>query len=438
VNEGPDVPTGGKRQRVPLPALLGADAISELGNVLAAVAVPWFALQTTGSAAKTGLAAAAAVLAFVLAGFFGGPVVDRLGLKRASVASDATSGLAVAAVPLLHATVGLAFWQLLTLVFLGTLLDAPGRAARQGLLSGLAAGAGMPLERANSAYWGLARLAQLLGAPLAGVLIVSFGTANVLLLNAGTFACSAVAVAAAVPNSARPARPLPEGRRGYVAELAAGLRFVRRDSLVFWIVLTYTVTELLDAPLEAVALPVYADTVLGSPTALGAMLAGLGAGALAGSFLYGLAGHRLPRLPTFAVSLVVLQLPFWVLAATPASIVVAVGTLAVAGLAAGPVNALLYTVIQERTPPEMLGRAVGTSSAAGMAAVPVGMVLCGYALQVAGLRYTLLAIAVLYLAVSGVLLLNPIFRQMDAAEGSQVTAARYARPSLWTTSKKGG
>jgi predicted MFS family arabinose efflux permease len=401
-------------RRVPLAALLVASGVSELGNVLAAVAVPWFVLQTTGSAAKTGIATAAIVLAFVLSGFFGGPVVDRLGLKTASVISDVASCLSVTAIPLLYHAAGIAFWQLVVLVFVGALLDAPGRAARQSLLPELAFRAGTTTERANSAYGGMGRLAQLLGAPLAGVLVVALGPANVLLVDAATFVFSAVTFLIAVPGPTqdRESKVGSEGYAGYAAELAAGLRFIRRNALVFWIFFTYTVTEFLDAPLETVALPVYADTVLGSPTALGAMLAGLGGGALAGNFLYGLVGHRLPRWPTYVVSLVLLQLPFWVLAATPSSVVIAVGALAVTGMAAGPINALLYTVIQERTPPGMLGRVFGALSAFGMAAVPLGMVLCGYLIEAIGLRTTLVATAACYLSVTGLVVINPALKRM--------------------------
>src|SRR5215203_5256600 len=67
----------GPRQRVPILALLAANAVSETGNVLAFVAIPWFVLQTTGSAVRTGLTGAAFLLAAVMAGIFGGPVGDR-------------------------------------------------------------------------------------------------------------------------------------------------------------------------------------------------------------------------------------------------------------------------------------------------------------------------------------------------------------------------
>ncbi len=66
--------------------------------------MPWFVLQTTGSATKTGITAAVTALSF-LASLFGGALVDRLGFKRVSVATDLTSGIAVALIPLLYHTV---------------------------------------------------------------------------------------------------------------------------------------------------------------------------------------------------------------------------------------------------------------------------------------------------------------------------------------------
>ena len=95
------------RASLPIHAMSGAAALSQVGNMLTFVAVPWFVLQTMGSAARTGIVGAAVALAAVLASLFGGPLVDRLGFKRTSVVSDLVSGLTVAAIPLLYLTVGL-------------------------------------------------------------------------------------------------------------------------------------------------------------------------------------------------------------------------------------------------------------------------------------------------------------------------------------------
>jgi MFS family permease len=59
-----------------------------VGNIITFLAVPWFVLQTTGSAARTGLTGGVVVLGMVLGGFFGGPLVDRIGFRRASIVAD--------------------------------------------------------------------------------------------------------------------------------------------------------------------------------------------------------------------------------------------------------------------------------------------------------------------------------------------------------------
>jgi MFS family permease len=83
----------------PIISLLTANAISLVGNVLSAIAIPWFVLQTTGSATQTGITGIFTVLPVVLAGFLGGTLVDRLGYKRTSIIADLASGFTVALIP---------------------------------------------------------------------------------------------------------------------------------------------------------------------------------------------------------------------------------------------------------------------------------------------------------------------------------------------------
>ena len=205
------MPAQSVSQRVPLWTMLAASAVSNVGNVLTLVAIPWFVLQTTGSASKTGLVAAMTALPAVLAGVFGGTIVDRVGFKPMSIAADLASGVSVALIPLLDRTLGIQFWELLLLVFLGALFDAPGSTARQSLLPDLAELAGTSLERANAAFNGIQRSSLLIGPPLAGVLIALFSASNVLWVDAATFAFSALAFALAIP--APSPRSTSEGER---------------------------------------------------------------------------------------------------------------------------------------------------------------------------------------------------------------------------------
>src|SRR5258708_28526007 len=111
------------RKRLPFVAFLTGNTISYVGDILTFLAIPWFVLQTTGSVTQTGITAFFATLPAVFSTFFGSTLVDRLGYKRTSVLSDIVSGVTVMLIPLLYHTTALAFWQLLTLVFLGGLLN---------------------------------------------------------------------------------------------------------------------------------------------------------------------------------------------------------------------------------------------------------------------------------------------------------------------------
>jgi hypothetical protein len=132
-------------------SLLAAEAVGQVGNMMVFVAGPWFVLETTGSAARTGIVTGALAMGAVIPAVLGGPLVDRLGHKRASVLADLASAVTVAAMPLLYLADALQFWQLVLLVFLLSSLNAQGDTARYALVPFLAGRARMPIERANGA-----------------------------------------------------------------------------------------------------------------------------------------------------------------------------------------------------------------------------------------------------------------------------------------------
>jgi MFS family permease len=395
-------------KRVPLFAFLTANAISFVGNNLTMIAVPWFVLETTNSAAKTGLVGFFTALPAILAAFFGGVIIDRFGFKRMSIASDLASGVTVAMIPLLYFTGGLQFWHLLGLVFLSALLDAPGNTARTALLPDIAGAAGVGLEQANAASQTIQRATMLVGPANAGVLIAVVGTSNVLWLDAASFGISAGLFALAVPSGKRQ----PAASSPYFERLKEGLRFVRGDRLILTILLTVAITNLLDTPLFAVILPVFAQRVYGDATRLGVMISAFGAGAMLGALAYGVIGDRLPRRLTYITTFFLISLALWVLAFGPPYPAI-VSALFFAGLVAGPINPLLMTVIQERIPAELRGRVFGTVTAVALIVTPLGMVLAGFAVERLSLTVTLIIIAASYLLVTGGQFFNPALRKMD-------------------------
>jgi MFS family permease len=163
-------------RRRPLAVLLAANVISITGSSLTLIGVPWFVLQSTGSAADAGIVAFCALLPVALAALAGGPLVDRLGRRRVSIVSDLVGGMMVGAVPLLQFAGLLRFWMLCALMAVAGLFHAPGDTARGVLLPALAGRAGVSLTRAAGLYDGASRCAAMIGSAAGGVyLLVTLG-----------------------------------------------------------------------------------------------------------------------------------------------------------------------------------------------------------------------------------------------------------------------
>lgn len=402
------------RTRLPLLALLVAGAVSLTGNMFAAVAIPWFVLETTGSAAQTGLAAFFNTLPLIIAAFFGGALVDRVGYRRASIAADLLSGLAVALIPLLAATVGLPFWGLLGLIFLGALLDTPGAAARHALAPAIAAYAGVRLERVNAASVAVFRGSILAGPPLAGALIAAYGPTVAFWIDAASFACSALLVGAGVPALLA---PRPPGGTRYLADLRRGLEVIRGDRLLRSLLITPALLDTLLNPLFMVVLPVYLKRMAGALD-FGLLLAALGGGQLLGTLLYGAVLYR--RDPyTLAVGgflgVALVIAPVALLPPLP----LLLGLVFLAGLLMGPIAPIFQTASQRRAPPAMLARISGTSQGLRLMLLPPAMAIVGLAVERYGVQPCAVGIAAGTLVAAGAAFFNPGLHELRYREARE-------------------
>jgi MFS family permease len=265
------------RARRGLGLLLAGDAVSVTGTSMTIIAVPWFVLATTGSAARAGVAAFASLLPIVIAAVFGGAIVDRVGHRRSSVVCDLASGLLTAAIPVLFLTVGLGFAPLLALLFCRWLLASPGETARRALMPALAVAADVRMERATAAFDAVSRGARMLGAPIAGVLITVFGGTRLgpmalLFVDAATFLVSALLIGFGVPRPG-PSAAAGDGRDGdgYLVRLREGMAFLWREPVLRALAVMILFLNMLSAGWAQVLLPVYTREVLGDPRALGVL-----------------------------------------------------------------------------------------------------------------------------------------------------------------------
>jgi MFS family permease len=404
-----------QKNSFPILALLTAEAISLVGNVLSAIAIPWFVLQTTGSATQTGITGFFHVLPVVLAGLFGGTLVDRLGYKRTSILADIASGVTTALIPLLYFTIGLEFWQLMALVFLGALLDAPGSTARSALVPELAELAQMPIERATSLIHMIERGARLIGAPLGGLLIALIGTENVLWLDAASFFISAAIVAVTINVHPSVQQEKQQTRGNYFGELREGLRFIYQDKLMLAIVIMVMATNFLDAVFSGVVQPVFVKQLYGEALDLGLLIAANGGGAVIGALIFSAIGPRLPRHAAFVFGFVLTSLKFFLYAISPPLWLALIGVL-IFSMGAGPLNPIIGAVKYERVPRDMRGRVFGAVGAGAWSAMPLGMLAGGVLTEQFGAHTMLLGLGAIYFLTTLSMAFIPAMREMNRKE----------------------
>lgn len=408
--------------RRPLVAVLAANTVSITGNALTGMGVPWFVLQSTGSAGKAGVVAFCTMLPVVLSATVGGPVIDRIGRRRIGIVSDLVCGAAVGAVPLLEFAGVLRFWMLCGLMAVTGLFQAPGVTARGVLLPTLADSAGMALGRAAAWYDGASRCAGMIGSAVGGALIVVFGAQNVLLLDAATFAVSAALLAFGLRGLAE-AQPRkrsgPASPRAYRRELAEGYRYVLATPLLLGICLMTLVTKGLDQSWSTVLLPVHVRENSAGSAELGLLNALFSVGALTGALAYGAVSGRVRRRPTFTIAFLAGGLPRFLVAAVTGSVAPLAVTMAVEGLAFGVINPILATVTYETVPQELRSRVLSVTTASVLVVTPLGGLAAGFFVDTAGPFRTMLAAGGVYLLATLSPLVFPAWRQMDLPDSPE-------------------
>ncbi|WP_181772332.1 MFS transporter [Amycolatopsis pittospori] len=396
--------------RLPLGALVAASGISSAGVMMTLIAIPWFVLQSTGSGTKTGLVTAAEVLGLMVAALLGGPIVDRVGTRRASVGADLLTTVTVLLIPLAVGTTGLGLPGLIVLSFVMGVSRGPADTAKQVLLAGVAEASGIRTSRAASAVEAAMRTGRMVGGPAAGALIAWIGPIPVLFVDAGALLSSAALVFVLIPAAAGPPRSSSEG---YLKELREGLGYVKRDALLRAMVGMLMLTNSLDFGLLGVLYPAYGDQVLHSAALVGAMITAVAVGALLGSALYGWLGHRFSRRSALLVAVALEGAPRFALLALEPSPPVLLAGLAVAGIGAGALNPIVLPAVYERVPEAVRGRVLSLLVGGILAAMPLGSMAAGLLLDGIGLVGALAVFGGLYLIATTFPAIFRVWRGLD-------------------------
>jgi MFS family permease len=361
---------------------------SALGNSIVMITIPWLILERTDSPAFAGLVAAVSALPAIVVSPIGGWLVDHLGRRAVSICADLLSSLSVAAFPIAAVTFGLTNTSILLIAVVGAIFDPAGYTARKTLLSDVAKKSDMDLDRLNGIHEGFMGTAWIFGPAIGAALISTVGSINSFWVSAGLFIVAALAILfLRVGDMGQESKQtaLDAGEK-IDLRLRVGVKTLWNDKLLRTLSIALLILAAVYLPTEAIVLPTYFEG-LDNPSGLGLVISALAAGSAIGSFGYGWISERMRRRTLIrcimlgsAISIVPMAfLP-------PLPLLMAAGFLL--GLAWGPYNPLVNTLVQQRIPAHLQGRVFGIQTAVFYVAPPLGMVLAGLSVENYGVNVT--------------------------------------------------
>jgi len=251
--------------------------VSNLGDTLNYVALVVLVFRLSHSGLAVSTLVLAEIVPTLLLGPLAGVVIDRVDRKRLLIVVDSVRAVLVLALALTHAL--WAIYALAALLAVGSTLFNP---TLQAVIPALLT----EEERlaANSVAWSSGRLVQIIGASVAGGLIAWSGTTPAFLVNAASFAFSAVMLMRlSIPR--REGSPGRGGLGAWLGDARDGLAYARRDPFVARLLPVQALTSLATGATSALLVVLATKHLHLAAQGFGWLLAAIGIGALLGPFL---------------------------------------------------------------------------------------------------------------------------------------------------------
>jgi MFS family permease len=393
-----------------------ANFVSGIANAIVMITIPWLILQQTGSPLAAGVVAAVSSVLGVFVSPAVGFLIDTLGRRIISIASDVFSAVSVALIPMVAYLTELTFAWILALAALGAAFDPAGYTARKTLIPDAAAASGMNIAKLNGLHEGLFAVGWTLGPVVAAGLIATIGAVASFWIPFVLFIIAAVCVSLMrVSDAGQQARAEREAR-GEEKELfwssaVRGITLLWKDRPLRALTVAVMVLAAVYLPTESIVLPVYFEAQ-NFPAGLGIVITALAGGSVIGAFGYGWLANRMSRYTLGRLVLIgtmVSIVPLALLPPLPIMVVAALGL----GLSWGPMQPLLNTVVQRRVPADAQGRVFGAQMALFYAGPPIAMLLVGAAVGAYGVHVSYLALAAILVVTSLIVLFVPSIRRIN-------------------------
>lgn len=359
---------------------VAGQSLSLIGTWVETVAQALLVLDLTHSGTILGLTTAARYGPVLLLSPYAGLLVDRHAKRHILLVTQTGLGLVSTVLGVTVLAGEIRLWQVFVLALLFGTFSAVDNPARQAFVQEVV-GRGL-IRNAVTLSSTTVNVARVIGPTIAAVLVSTIGIGWCFVVNAVSFAFVIASLLSLDPARLHPVPAIHRNRGQLRAGLryAAGVPAIARSLLMMAIVGTFTFEF-------EVSLPLLARTTFhGSSTTYSWLLAGLGAGAVAGG-LYAARYARtgVARLATASICYA-LSVGFVAIAPT---LPIAIAACVLAGAASIAFLTTCNSTIQLASEPDYRGRVTALSSMALVGSTPIGSPIIGALSDLAGPRYAL-------------------------------------------------
>lgn len=342
-----------QRKIAPFVFLQLASITSVISGSMVFIAIPWVALELTGSAGTAGFVVAMTAIPALLMAPIIGSIIDRFGRRFVAIRAELFTALTVLLIPIISGIWELTVAALIAVGVFRAIFSPGGSTSRKSLVPDTAAPANMSLDRANSIHEGLFATGFAIGPALATLLIAQIGSANTFLVVAFFGVVSSVFATMIRVHEQHEENDETE-KEPFFKYALQGFKVLAQNPGVMVMMAAVMTLAIIYLPTEMVVLPAY-YSLLGDPEGLGLAISVGAAASIVGALGFEQIHKRLSfanilRFGILGIGLAMIpmsQLPsqFWM-----------VFFFGVLGLAWGPLLPLLNTVIQQKIPANKRGR----------------------------------------------------------------------------------
>lgn len=375
------------------------------------IALPWLALEITGSAASAGALVALTSIPGIFFGPIIGTLIDRIGRRISGFVSEALSALAILLIPVVHHWMEISFVLLVLLALARAVVNPASGTARKSIIPDVAGPAKLSLERANSIHEAVFATGFAIGPAVAAAFISLVGPYDVFYVVAVFSALSALSIFLVKAKESRGDGKAEQGT--LLSDTILGAKTILKTPAVL-LGLSFVMTlAMVYLPTEMVVLPAHFNAI-GSPEGLGILISTMAGASVLGALLF----ERLQK--TFRYSTIlkfgfigigVSVLLMSLLPALPIMLILG----ALLGFSWGPLMPMLNTVIQRVIPENMRGRVFGIEMTIWGAGPTLTAVAVGLAVDGVGVQPVYFVLASIVLGLSVFVSFNKANRELDKA-----------------------